>query len=120
MDRDSVISPPEAASREVAVDTTEPDFSADDLLAQINAQLRTTEEGLSTREICVQLGMIPTRTNTGRVWRSLTDLMALGRAEFVGKKTAMTVDGSERLVPAYKYMHEKDLAEEEVEVDDRG
>jgi len=44
----------------------------------------------------------------------VSDLRALGKVVFVGKKSVDMGDGDTRLVKAYKYV------EEEVEVDDRG
>jgi len=114
LDRDGVIPPSQEEGDQAAVDTTEPGFSTDELLAQISAQLRTTDEGLSTREMCLQLGIIPTQSNRHRIWRTVSDLRALGKVVFVGKKSVDMGDGDTRLVKAYKYV------EEEVEVDDRG
>lgn len=90
------------------MDKPEPDFTADDLLAQISTQLSVTEEGLTTRELCEGMGMPATNSNMSQVRRQVTDLVALGKVEYAGKKHSMSLIGAIRPVPAWKLIAKKE------------
>jgi len=84
------------------MDKPKPGFSTDQLLAQISVQLSITEEGLTTRELCEAMGLAGTSSNMSRVRRKVTDLIALGKAEYAGKKHGPTLTGAIRPSPAWK------------------
>lgn len=88
------------------VNRRSPEFTMDDLLEEIADQLAVTEEGLTIREICIDRGYPPTKANLGRISKSVSDLIALGRARYVGKKYGINVDGGRRLRPAYALVKE--------------
>jgi len=83
-----------------------PGFTTDDLLAQISAQLILTDEGMSTKELCESMGMATTNTNMGKVSRQIRNLVALGRAEYAGKKHSVTLTGADFSVAAWKLVVE--------------
>lgn len=88
------------------MDKPVPDFTSDDLLAQISTQLSVTEEGLTTRELCEGMGMPGTSSNMSSVRRRVTDLVALGKVEYAGKKHTMSLTGAIRPSPAWKLVEE--------------
>lgn len=79
-----------------------PDFTAGDLLAQISSQLSITDEGMTTRELCEGMGLPTTDTNMARVHRQVKNLIALGKAEYAGRKRSATVMGTDWASPAWK------------------
>jgi len=80
---------------------TPPDFTVDDIVEQIKQQLTTTEEGMTNREITVALGLPPTKSNMGRTFNQLNDLMALGVVEFMGRKEIVSPTGRKKRIEAY-------------------
>jgi len=83
-----------------AVDTTPPIFTIDDLLAELKPD--DIPDGVTVRELCERNGDSPTRQNMNRVQRQVYDLVARGLWEYVGKKRAVSVVGTDIAVPAYR------------------
>ena len=84
-----------------AVDLTPPNFTVDDIVAQIKGRLSTASDGMTNREITTALGFPPTKANMGRVYNQLNDLMALGIIEYVGRKEVIGPTGRKKRVEAY-------------------
>lgn len=84
------------------VDRRQPEFSMDDLVQEIAGQLGLTDEGMTTKEICEGLGMVSTTGNMAKVSQRIRNLVALGQAEFAGKKESRAIDGSSRSVAAWR------------------
>lgn len=85
-----------------------PDFTADDLLAQISTQLSITDEGMTTKEICGALDMVPIEGNLARVRRRIADMVALGQVVYAGKKLMPSITGTMRPSPAWKLVSEEE------------
>lgn len=68
-----------------SVDTRPPDFTMDDLLAQLRPE-DCGDQGLSYEEICIKWGWVPTSANVGKVRTRLNDPLVLGTWTYVGKK----------------------------------
>ena len=71
-----------------------PDFTMDDLVAQISEQLATTtEQGMTTRELCAAVGLTPIKANVSKMSNIVSDLIVLGQVECIGRKRVRTVSG---------------------------
>ena len=92
MVRDNSVSPPQEESDKVAVDSTPPEFTIDDLLAELRPE--DAGDGLTIRELCEQAALPVTQTNMGKVRRKVNDLKALGLWEYVGQKELPTITGA--------------------------
>ena len=88
------------------MDKPVPEFSMNDLLTEIAQELAIAEDGMTTREICQKMGMVGTAAEMSTVYAKIRDLIALGKAEYVGKKKMPSVDGSMRLTPAWRLKQE--------------
>ena len=87
------------------MDKPVPDISMKDLSELIAEQLAVIKEGMTTKEMCVAAGMLPTQTNLGRVSKKRADMEVLGVLRFAGMKEVATTTGGTRLVPAYELVN---------------
>ena len=70
----------------------EPEFTIDDLLAQL--QPDDIADGLTIRELCEQAALPVTHNNMSKIRRKVNDLRALGLWEYVGQKDLPTITGA--------------------------
>jgi len=82
------------------VDKTPPTFTIDDLLAELRPD--DIPDGVTTRELCIRAGQVPTKSNISRAGRKVYDWLATDKWEFVGKKPMTAVTGETRMSPAYR------------------
>jgi len=81
----------------------EPMFSTDDLVAELAETLRTAEDGMSTREVCLAMGLPPTKASMSKLAGRIADLVALGIAERCGgRKVTVGIDNVGRPVSAWR------------------
>lgn len=99
MDRTDTVSASQASGG-ITVDRRPPEFTIEDLLAELRPD--EMPDGATMRELCVQAGLTPTKGHMGRVGRLVYDLVAVGAWEYVGKKSVPTIDRATRMVPAYR------------------
>lgn len=82
------------------VDKPEPEFTIDDLLAQLKPD--DVLDGLTIRELCKRGGHPDTASNLKKTYNKVNDLIALEKWEYAGKKPIVTRTGETRSSPAYR------------------
>jgi len=87
----------------------EPAFSTDGLLSEIQAKLATSDEGVTTREVCVAMGLLPFNRNIAKVGRIINDMVVGGLAERCeASKVTVGMDNVGRPASAWRLVEPSD------------
>ena len=95
---DSVPAPAAEGGR--TIDRRPPDFTIDDLLAEL--QSAQVSDALTVTDLCERAGIVPTHANLARVRNKIHDLVVQGRWEYAGTLERANMIGQPRRSPAYR------------------